>query len=205
VCRVRAEPNQAQSQSGSKLQEGDHDSEIALAACFGIRRPGDNISAAASPVEGATPPVHTSGPPWCVNPDGTGGCYSRIQDAINAASSGIVIDVAAGTYTEHITMRDGISIYGQGWSSTTIHGGYAGPTPTVYMSSIWAGTVLSGVQVTGGGTGVTTRLRRMAVASPSGMLRRPSSTPGCRVAQPGTAAACSSAIARPRSTTCPPG
>jgi len=108
-----------------------------------------------SPVEGATPPVHTSGPPWCVNPGGTGGCYSRIQDAINAASSGIVIDVAAGTYTEHITMRDGVSIYGQGWATTTIHGGYSGPTSTVYMLSIQAGTVLSGVQVTGGGTGVT--------------------------------------------------
>jgi parallel beta-helix repeat protein len=39
--------------------------------------------------------------------------------------------------------------------TTTIHGGYSGPTPTVYMSSIWAGTVLSGVQVTGGGTGIT--------------------------------------------------
>jgi parallel beta-helix repeat protein len=97
-----------------------------------------------------------SGPPWCVNPGGTGGCYSRIQDAIDAASSGTVIDVDAGTYTEYITMRDGISIYGRGWSTTTIHGGYSGPTPTVYMSSIWAGTVLSGVQVTGGGTGVIT-------------------------------------------------
>ncbi len=96
------------------------------------------------------------GPPWCVNPGGTGGCYSHIQDAINAASSGTAIDVASGTYTEHIMMKDGVSIYGQGWTSTTIQGGYSGPTPTVYMSNIWAGTVLSGVQVTGGGTGIIT-------------------------------------------------
>lgn len=91
----------------------------------------------------------------CVNPGGTGGCYARIQDAINAASAGAAINVAAGTYTEHITMRDSVSVYGQGPSSTTIHGGYSGPTPTVYMSSISAGTVLSGVQVTGGGTGIS--------------------------------------------------
>src|SRR5512139_2560350 len=99
---------------------------------------------------------YANGPPWCVNPGGTGGCYARLQDAIDAASFGTVIDVDAGTYTEHITMRDGISIYGRGWSTTTIHGGYSGPTPTIYMSSIGAGTVLSGVQVTGGGTGVVT-------------------------------------------------
>ena len=106
--------------------------------------------------EGATSPGHTSGPPWCVNPGGTSGCYARIQDAIDAAPSGTAIDVASGTYTEHIVMKDRVSIYGQGWSSTTIHGGYSGPTPTVYMSSIGASTVLSGVQVTGGGTGVVT-------------------------------------------------
>jgi hypothetical protein len=108
------------------------------------------------PAEGANPRGRASRTAWCVNPGGTGSCYSRIQDAINAASAGTSINVAAGTYTEHITMRDGISIYGQDWSATTIHGGYAGPTPTVYMLSIGAGTVLSGVQVTGGGTGVTT-------------------------------------------------
>ena len=93
------------------------------------------------PAEGANPRGRAGGPPWCVNHGGTGGCFSRIQDAINAASPGTVIDVASGTYTEHITMRDGISIYGQGSSATTIHGGYSGPTPTVYMSSLWAGTV----------------------------------------------------------------
>jgi parallel beta-helix repeat protein len=108
------------------------------------------------PAEGAAPRGYTTRPlSSCVNPGGTGGCYSRIQDAINAASAGTTINVAAGTYTGHITMRDSISIYGQGSSSTTIHGGYSGPTPTVYMSSIWAGTVLSGVQVTGGGTGIS--------------------------------------------------
>ncbi|CAG0933715.1 hypothetical protein TFLX_03192 [Thermoflexales bacterium] len=94
-------------------------------------------------------------PPWCVNPGGTGGCYARIQEAIDAASSGTVIDVATGTYTEHLVMKDGVSIHGQGWLSTTIHGGHSGPTPTVYMLNIWAGTVLSGVHVTGGGTGIT--------------------------------------------------
>lgn len=97
---------------------------------------------------------HAAAPPWCVNPGGTGGCYSHIQAAINAAPAGTVIDVAAGTYAEHVTLKDGVSIYGQGWSDTIIHGGYSGPTATIYMVNVWAGTVLSGVQVTGGGTGI---------------------------------------------------
>src|SRR5512136_1269722 len=109
------------------------------------------------PAEGANPQGHASSPSSsCVNPGGTGGCYARIQDAINAAPAGTTINVAAGAYTEHLTMRDTVSVYGEGWSATTIHGGYSGPTPTVFMSSLWAGTVLSGVQVTGGGTGVIT-------------------------------------------------
>jgi hypothetical protein len=90
----------------------------------------------------------------CVNPGGTGGCFSTIQAAINASASGDRIDVAAGTYQEHITLKDGVSIHGQGWASTIIDGHSTSAVSTVTVPwSISASTVLSGVQVTGGGTG----------------------------------------------------
>ncbi len=97
----------------------------------------------------------------CVNMTGAGGCFTSIQAAINASAYGDVIHVDTGVYTEHITMKSGVSVHGQGWVSTTIHGGYSGPTATVFFSgaggvSITASTVLSGVRITGGGTGVIT-------------------------------------------------
>ncbi len=100
----------------------------------------------------APPPTGNDVGNDCTNPSNP---CATIQHAINVASFGDLVSVAAGTYAEHITMRDGVSVHGQGWVSTTIDGGHTGPTPTVYMSSVWASTVLSGVQVTGGGTGVT--------------------------------------------------
>lgn len=97
-------------------------------------------------------------PQWtsCVNPGGTGGCYSSIQAAIDASSYGAAINVWGGTYDEHITMKNGVSVYGQGWdfSQTVINGRFSANQSTVYFpSGIDATTVLSGVQVTGGGTG----------------------------------------------------
>ena len=41
---------------------------------------------------------------------GKGATYAKIQDAINAASSGDVINVAVGTYKEDITLRAGITL-----------------------------------------------------------------------------------------------
>jgi parallel beta-helix repeat protein len=90
----------------------------------------------------------------CVAPGGAGGCYASIQDAINASTAGDDITIAAGTYQEHITLTDRVSIYGQGWDSTIIDGGFSAAQSAVRIpSDVSASTVLSGVKVTGGGTG----------------------------------------------------
>ncbi len=95
------------------------------------------------------PEAPATGP--CVNPGGTDGCLTSIQAAINAASSGDIVTVATGTYHEHIRMRNQVSVYGSGMFNTIIDGGFTSPSATVRMDQVNAGTVLSGVQVTGGG------------------------------------------------------
>jgi parallel beta-helix repeat protein len=90
----------------------------------------------------------------CVNPGGTNGCYTSIQAAINDSAYGDNINVWAGTYYEHITMRNGVSVYGAGWSQTVIDGNFSINQSTVYFPpGNDATTVLSGVRVSGGGSG----------------------------------------------------
>ena len=48
----------------------------------------------------------------CVNLGGTGGCFSSVQAAINASSNGDVIDVAAGTYLEDLTLSKQLTLRG---------------------------------------------------------------------------------------------
>jgi len=55
----------------------------------------------------------------CVNPTGASGCQSTIGAAVSAASSGDVIQVAAGTYKEDVTISTTLSLIGAG-SATTI-------------------------------------------------------------------------------------
>jgi len=101
----------------------------------------------------------------CVNPGGTGGCYAVIQEAINATVDGDEILVAAGTYPEHLTIDHNVSIYGEGWENTIIHGNYSEPTPTLSISGVSASTIISGVQITGGGPGnITEEVRGGGIA-----------------------------------------
>lgn len=50
----------------------------------------------------------------CVNPGGSGGCHSKIQAAVNAASPFDVINVGPGTYKEDVTIGIPISLLGAG-------------------------------------------------------------------------------------------
>lgn len=49
----------------------------------------------------------------CVNPTGTGGCYSTINAAITAAATGDTVSVMPGTYVQNVTVNKSIVLYGQ--------------------------------------------------------------------------------------------
>ena len=52
---------------------------------------------------------------------GTGGTYSRIQDAVDAAVNGDTIEIAAGTYREQVTVNGkDITLHGAGSGQTII-------------------------------------------------------------------------------------
>src|SRR5262252_2587499 len=59
----------------------------------------------------------------CVNPGGTGGCLSSIQNAVDAAAKKDEIDIAAGSYVEAVTVgakKGEITLRGVGVGATTL-------------------------------------------------------------------------------------
>lgn len=76
--------------------------------------------------------------------------YSTISAAMNAASSGDSIIVAAGTYNEKVIYKaNGIKLIGEGADVTTINGG-GGVTISTSVSGLDTSTWLYGFKVTGG-------------------------------------------------------
>lgn len=50
----------------------------------------------------------------CVAPGGAGGCYSTIQDGVDHAGNRGRVSVAAGTYTEEVTITTPVTLQGEG-------------------------------------------------------------------------------------------
>ena len=73
--------------------------------------------------------------------------HKTIQAAVNAASEGDTILVAAGTYRENIKLKKGVVLRGSGARSTTIDGGGSG---NVVQGA--EGSVLEGFTITGSGS-----------------------------------------------------
>ena len=57
----------------------------------------------------------------CVDPSGGGGCYSKIQTAVNHASPNDVINVYRGTYYEDVTIGIPLSLIGAGAHNSVIN------------------------------------------------------------------------------------
>ncbi len=80
--------------------------------------------------------------------------YSTIGEAVNAASAGDTIQVAAGTYAENITIdglngKDNLTIQGAGADSTIIDGGSNGSA--IVATNSLTGLTISAVTITNGG------------------------------------------------------
>ena len=72
-----------------------------------------------------------------------------IQSAIDSASYGDTVEVAAGTYVENITLKNGVALVGAGAASTTIDGAANGTVVGCSISD--PNTVLSGFTIINGG------------------------------------------------------
>ncbi|MDO9537967.1 MAG: right-handed parallel beta-helix repeat-containing protein, partial [Thermoplasmata archaeon] len=72
--------------------------------------------------------------------------YGTIQAALDAASSGNILNVWAGTYNENIVIGKALTLTGNGSANTIINGGGSGNAVTIKAS----GVKFNGFNVTGG-------------------------------------------------------
>jgi parallel beta-helix repeat protein len=85
----------------------------------------------------------------CVNPTGATGCQASIGAAVSASSSGDVIQVAAGTYKEDVTISKTLALIGAGSAATIIDATGLANGIDIDGSSAAPMSGVSGVVVTG--------------------------------------------------------
>ncbi len=83
-----------------------------------------------------------------VNETGSGGAYTSIQVAINAAKNGDTVFVYAGNYTENVVVNKRINLTGEDRDTTIING--SGTGDVIYVSVNWVN--ITGFTVTLGGS-----------------------------------------------------
>ena len=85
-----------------------------------------------------------------VNETGSGGAFSKIQDAINASSDGDTVFVYNGTYYENVVVNKTINLTGEDRDTTIIDGSGGGDVVTITMD--WVN--VSFLTITNGSTGI---------------------------------------------------
>jgi len=90
-------------------------------------------------------PTHYVGTGDC---SGQTPCYATIQDAVNDASTGAVIQVLAGEYLGNITLKSGVVLQGAGAESTIIRG--TGTGSVVTSIDVDSTAKIDGFTITGG-------------------------------------------------------
>jgi parallel beta-helix repeat protein len=83
-----------------------------------------------------------------VNTTGSGGAYTSIQDAINAANPGNTVFVYNGIYFENVVLNKTITLTGEDRDNTIINGGGSGNV--VYVNVSWVN--ITGFTITGSGS-----------------------------------------------------
>jgi parallel beta-helix repeat protein len=73
----------------------------------------------------------------CVNPQGSGGCFTTISAAVAAANPGDTIQVGAGTYAEMVTINKPLFLIGAGVASTFINA--SGQAHGIYVFGVTSG------------------------------------------------------------------
>ena len=72
----------------------------------------------------------------CVNPKGSKGCYSTIDDAISHANSGDTVRVEQGTYREHVIINKPLSLIGFNAANTIIDASGPGNGIGIYVDGM---------------------------------------------------------------------